>query len=55
MKTDKTEEHHEQCDMCLETGSATFARIFYEKINGKWFHLCSTCWGFCDNELKRQS
>lgn len=38
------DEYKERCDECGNTGSQTFARIFFEKIDGMWKHLCKKCW-----------
>lgn len=42
-------EHSTKCDECKRTGSATFSRIFYKQIKGRWKWLCKTCWGGQEN------
>lgn len=33
-----------RCQQCNKTGGDTFARMYYEPIDGKWLRLCGVCW-----------
>lgn len=45
-------EYKNKCCECKNTGSSTFARVFYTLINGKWSYLCNKCWGKHSKKLQ---
>lgn len=39
-----TNEYKNKCDVCGKHGDYMFARIYSQKIDGTWKHLCCHCW-----------